>query len=110
MLAEKQRGRLSNWYVQAWARYHLRRLGRKDYMSTDEHDPYHPPPGYGQPRYVMHRTDSNGANKIVWGVAAFAVICLVTINGIMWSKMWDMAQSLTRLETTVSLILQRLPP
>jgi hypothetical protein len=58
----------------------------------------------------MHRTDSNGANKIVWGVAAFAVICLVTINGIMWSKMWDMAQSLTRLETTVSLILQRLPP
>jgi hypothetical protein len=54
--------------------------------------------------------NGNGANKIVWAVAGFAVVCLVTINGIMWSKLWDMSTTLTRLETQVELILTRLPP
>lgn len=54
--------------------------------------------------------NGNGANRIVWAVAGFAVVCLVTINGIMWSKLWDMSTSLTRLETQVELILTRLPP
>lgn len=53
---------------------------------------------------------SNGANRIVWAVAGFAVVCLVTINGIMWSKLWDMSTAMTRLETQVELILSRLPP
>jgi hypothetical protein len=49
-------------------------------MSTDEHDPYHLP--YGQPRYIMTRTEHNGSNKIVWWVAASLVtLFLVTIIG-----------------------------
>lgn len=66
----------------------------------------------GEPRYQNGDTNpsGNGANRIVWAVAGFAVVCLVTINGIMWSKLWDMSTALTRLETQVELILDRLPP
>lgn len=66
---------------------------------------------YRAPRWQNgDATNGNGANRIVWAVAGFAVVCLVTINGIMWSKLWDMSTSLTRLETQVELILSRLPP
>lgn len=63
-----------------------------------------------QPRFQNGDSNGNGANRIVWAVAGFAVVCLVTINGIMWSKLWDMSTALTRLETQVELVLDRLPP
>lgn len=54
--------------------------------------------------------NGNDLNKVIWVIAGFAVVCLVTINGVMWSKLWDMAQSMARLETRVEMILTRLPP
>lgn len=59
--------------------------------------------------YHQSKNGNGDVNKVVWGVAAFAVICLVTINGIMWSKLWDMADSMARLETQMTMVLQRLP-
>jgi hypothetical protein len=67
-------------------------------------------PDEPRPRFQNGDTTTNGANKIVWAVAGFAVVCLVTINGIMWSKLWDMSTAMTRLETQVELVLTRLPP
>ena len=70
----------------------------------------------GEPVTVVHNhysqvKNGNGdANRVVWGVAAFAVVCLVTINGIMWSKLWDMSKAMTRLETHMAMVLDRLPP
>ena len=79
--------------------------------TADEDEAEQLSPRIGR-RAQFHNGDSNsnGANRIVWAVAGFAVVCLVTINGIMWSKLWDMSTALTRLETQVELILDRLPP
>ncbi len=81
-----------------------------DPIADSELDERHIEIGRRPPRYQNGDTNNgNGANRIVWAVAGFAVVCLVTINGIMWSKLWDMSTSLTRLETQVELVLSKLP-
>lgn len=77
---------------------------REDYPEDSE---------LGNPRvvnnYLQTKNGNGDVNKVVWGIAAFAVICLVTINGIMWSKLWTMSETMVRLETQMNIVLQRLP-
>lgn len=68
-----------------------------------------PPPTVIHNHYSQSKNGNGDVNKIVWGIAAFAVICLVTINGVMWSKLWTMSETMTRLETQMAIVLQRLP-
>lgn len=60
--------------------------------------------------YQDKRNNGDGLNRVMWGIAATAVLCLIAINGFLWAKLWDLSQSMARVETRVEMILTRLPP
>ena len=65
------------------------------------------PPSY---HFAQSKGNGDGLNKVMWGIAAASVLCLVAINGFLWAKLWDLSQSMARVETRVEMILTRLPP
>lgn len=54
--------------------------------------------------------NGQSVNALVWAIAGFAVLCLVTITGIMWNKQIEMTAALARLEAQMVIVLNRLPP
>lgn len=54
--------------------------------------------------------NGSSVNALVWAIAGFAVLCLVTITGIMWNKQIEMTAALARLEAQMVIVLNRLPP
>ena len=54
---------------------------------------------------IVHH--SNGANRIVWGAASVFGLVLMGICGAALAKVYDMAERLTRVETTLDILVRK---
>ena len=60
--------------------------------------------------YSQRKNGNGDVNRVVWAVAAFATVSLVTITAFFGVKIWGMSESVARLEAQMTIVLQRLPP
>lgn len=56
---------------------------------------------------IENHYHSNGANKIVWGIASVFGLALLTIGGVALHKLYDLGERMARVEIVVDYLAKK---